>query len=45
MRPKEMEFYCESAFGNQAIQEAYERLRQDVLMGDISLFIESVQIQ
>ena len=41
MRPADMEFHCESAFTGQAIPEAYERLLQDALEGDASLFIRS----
>ena len=40
-----MEFHYESAFRDQAIPEAYERLLQDALEGDASLFIRSDHIE
>ena len=40
-----MEFHYRSAFGDQAIPEAYERLLQDALEGDARLFIRSDQIE
>ena len=45
MGAKEMVFHYDSAFKNQAIPEAYERLLQDSLEGDASLFIRSDQIE
>ena len=45
MRAEEMEFHYESAFKDQAIPEAYERLLQDALEGDASLFIRSDHIE
>ena len=42
---KDMEFHYDSAFKNQAIPEAYERLLQDCLEGDASLFIRSDHIE
>ena len=45
MRSKNMEFHYESAFESQAIPEAYERLLQDVLEGNPSLFIRSDHIE
>ena len=42
---KHMEFHYESAFKDQAIPEAYERLLQDSLEGDASLFIRSDHIE
>ena len=45
MRSKNMEFHYESAFESQAIPEAYERLLQDALEGDPSLFIRSDHIE
>lgn len=45
MRSKDMEFHYGSAFKEQPIPEAYERLLQDALAGDTSLFIRSDQIE
>ena len=45
MRSKNMEFHYESAFRDAAIPEAYERLLQDALEGDASLFIRSDHIE
>ena len=45
MRPMAMEFHYESAFRDQDIPEAYQRLLQDALDGDASLFIRSDQIE
>ena len=45
MRSEDMEFHYASAFGGQAIPEAYERLLQDALDGDTSLFIRSDHIE
>ena len=45
LQPKDMEFHYESAFRDQAIPEAYERLIQDALQGDPSLFIRSDHIE
>jgi len=45
MRLEDMEFHYESAFKDQAIPEAYERLLQDALEGDASLFIRSDHIE
>ncbi len=45
MRPAVMDFSYESAFAEQAIPEAYERLLQDALDGDASLFIRSDHIE
>ena len=42
---QDMVFHYESAFQNQAIPEAYERLLQDALEGDASLFIRSDHIE
>ena len=44
-RPVDMEFHYGTAFGPQAIPEAYERLLQDALEGDASLFIRSDHIE
>ena len=41
----DMEFHYGSAFKGQAIPEAYERLLQDALDGDASLFIRSDHIE
>ena len=45
MRPMRMEFHYESAFKDQEIPEAYQRLLQDALEGDASLFIRSDHIE
>ncbi len=44
-RSEDMEFHYESAFRDQPIPEAYERLLQDALEGDASLFIRSDHIE
>ena len=44
-RPNAMEFHYESSFGAQAIPEAYERLLQDALQGDASLFMRADQVE
>ena len=43
--PESMEFHYRSAFKDQAIPEAYERLLHDALEGDASLFIRSDHIE
>ena len=45
MRTMDMEFHYESAFKDQVIPEAYERLLEDALAGDASLFIRSDHIE
>ena len=45
MELQNMEFHYQSAFKDQAIPEAYERLLQDALEGDASLFIRSDHIE
>ena len=45
MVSKDMSFHYDSAFKDQAIPEAYERLLQDSLEGDASLFIRSDHIE
>ena len=45
MASKDMVFHYDSAFRDQAIPEAYERLLQDSLEGDASLFIRSDHIE
>ncbi len=42
---RDMAFHYDSAFKDQAIPEAYERLLQDCLEGDASLFIRSDHIE
>ena len=44
-RSMDMEFHYDSAFKDQSIPEAYERLLQDALNGDPSLFIRSDHIE
>ncbi len=43
-QPQDMEFHYGSSFADQSIPEAYERLLQDALAGDASLFIRGDQI-
>lgn len=45
MRTMDMEFHYGSAFKDQVLPEAYERLLEDALAGDASLFIRSDQIE
>lgn len=45
MESVDMDFHYESAFSDQAIPDAYERLLQNALDGDPSLFIRSDQIE
>lgn len=45
MRSATMEFHYDSEFAGQAIPEAYERLLQDAIKGDASLFIRGDQIE
>jgi glucose-6-phosphate 1-dehydrogenase len=45
MRPVDMEFEYRAAFPDRTIPEAYERLLQDALEGDASLFIRNDQIE
>jgi glucose-6-phosphate 1-dehydrogenase len=45
MRSMDMEFHYESAFKGQSIPEAYERLLEDALAGDASLFIRNDHIE
>ncbi|MEE9198952.1 MAG: glucose-6-phosphate dehydrogenase [Dehalococcoidia bacterium] len=45
MRSEYMEFHYGPAFETQAIPEAYERLLQDALEGDASLFIRTDHIE
>ena len=45
MVSKDMAFHYDSAFKDQDIPEAYERLLQDSLEGDASLFIRSDHIE
>ena len=45
MRTVDMEFHYDTAFSSRALPEAYERLLQDALDGDASLFIRSDHIE
>ena len=45
MQPMNMEFHYKSAFADQPIPEAYERLLEDALAGDARLFIRSDHIE
>ena len=41
----DMQFHYESSFQHRSIPEAYERLLQDALQGDASLFMRSDQVE
>ncbi len=45
LEPNDMAFHYGSGFGEQANPEAYERLLQDALDGDASLFIRADHIE
>ena len=45
MQPVDMEFHYAEEFADRAIPEAYERLLQDAIAGDASLFIRSDHIE
>ena len=45
VQPVDMEFHYDSAFKEQQLPEAYERLLQDALAGDPRLFIRSDHIE
>jgi glucose-6-phosphate 1-dehydrogenase len=45
MRPATMEFYFRNLYAEQAIPEAYERLLQDAIQGDATLFMRSDEIE
>lgn len=45
LRPSDMEFHYRNAFANIRIPEGYERLLQDSLNGDASLFMRSDEIE
>ncbi len=45
VRPVDMDFHYGTAFGTDDLPEAYERLLQDALEGDASLFIRSDHIE
>ena len=45
MEPTNLEFHYKSAFGDLSIPEDYERLLQDALLGDASLFIRNDHIE
>ena len=45
MRTSNMEFHYGEAFANEELPEAYERLLQDALVGDPTLFIRSDHIE
>jgi len=44
-QPVDMQFHYQSAFGKDAVPEAYERLLQDAIAGDASLFMRSDEIE
>jgi glucose-6-phosphate 1-dehydrogenase len=45
LRPTELEFHYKTAYPDTPIPEAYERLLQDALAGDASLFMRSDEIE
>ena len=45
MRPSELEFHYRDTYGERPLPEAYERLLQDALHGDASLFMRSDEIE
>ena len=45
MEPTNLEFHYKAAFKDQSIPEDYERLLQDALLGDASLFIRNDHIE
>jgi glucose-6-phosphate 1-dehydrogenase len=45
MRPVDMEFHYEEAFGASAIPEAYERLILDAISGDAALFTRADEVE
>lgn len=45
LQPVDMEFHYRSAFGPAAVPEAYERLLQDAIAGDASLFMRADEIE
>lgn len=45
MEPTNLEFHYKAAFRDQSIPEDYERLLQDALLGDASLFIRNDHIE
>jgi glucose-6-phosphate 1-dehydrogenase len=45
LQPVNMEFHYQSAFGKDAVPEAYERLLQDAISGDASLFMRADEIE
>ena len=45
MEPTNLEFHYKAAFRDQSIPEDYERLLQDALLGDASLFIRNGHIE
>ena len=45
LEPVDLEFHYQSAFGDQAIPDAYEQLLLDALDGDASLFARSDEIE
>lgn len=45
MRPVDMQFHYQSAFGDGGLPDAYERLLLDALNGDASLFARSDEIE
>ena len=45
LKPVDLEFHYQSAFGEQPLPDAYERLLLDALNGDASLFARSDEIE
>ena len=45
LRPVDMEFHYEEAFGKTALPDAYERLLLDMMTGDASLFTRADEVE
>jgi glucose-6-phosphate 1-dehydrogenase len=45
LRPVDMEFHYDEAFGKTALPDAYERLLLDTLTGDASLFTRADEVE
>jgi glucose-6-phosphate 1-dehydrogenase len=45
LRPADLEFHYRNTYGEHALPESYERLLQDALHGDASLFMRSDEIE
>jgi glucose-6-phosphate 1-dehydrogenase len=45
LRPADLEFHYRTTYGQDAVPEAYERLLQDAIHGDATLFMRSDEIE